>query len=548
MSVVTVTILSAGAAIPETIEVMALDIRRELDRIPRASLTMLERVDLANTAFETSDGAWFEPGRKIEIKLRHEDDSAAEATVFEGVVVRHAIEMDTRGALLKVELRDEAVKLTRPRRSAVFKDMSDSDVIAKLVNAAGLKAGTIESTEPAHKSLVQYDCTDWDFIVSRADVMGLVVVAADGTLSAKAPGGAGAPKFELQFGRDEVYDFEFEADAGHQNGDLSASAWDPKSQKTQDSAAQAPAAALGNLDGSNLAGLIGFAPGVMRSMVPLEPKELKAWADASMARNRMALVRGRISTIGRGDVALLDTVALIGIGERFAGDGLVTALRHRVDASGWRLDLQFGLSPRSFSEGDDILQAPAAGLLPAASGVQVGIVDAVAEDPDKEFRIAVVLPLLGPDQAPLWARLSTPYAGAGHGQMFRPEVGDEVVVGFFNQDPRHPVILGSLYSSKNAPPDALAQDDKENKAKGIVTASGIKMLWKEGDKPTLSFELPSGAKLSLDDDKESILISDKHGNTIVLDKGGIAIVSGKDFKVDAGSGNVEIAGSQVDLK
>jgi uncharacterized protein involved in type VI secretion and phage assembly len=132
--------------------------------------------------------------------------------------------------------------------------------------------------------------------------------------------------------------------------------------------------------------------------------------------------------------------------------------------------------------------------------------------------------------------------------MFRPEVGDEVVVGFFNQDPRHPVILGSLYSSKNAPPDALAEDDKENKAKGIVTASGIKMLWLDGDKPALSFELPSGAKLLLDDGEESILISDKHGNTITLDKNGIAIKSSKDFKVDAGSGNVEIAGTQVDLK
>ena len=549
MSVVTATILSAGTAIPDTIEVLALDIRRELNRIPRASLTLLENVGLADAAFATSDGAWFEPGQKIEIKLRYEDDSASEATVFKGLVVRHAIEMDARGALLKIELKDEAVKLTRPRRSAVYKDMSDSDVIAKLVGDAGLKAGTIASTEPAHKALVQYDCSDWDFIVSRADVMGLVVLAEDGALSAQTPATDGAAKFELEFGREEIYDFEFETDAGCQDGDLKASAWDPKNQKAEDSgAAQSPAETLGNLTGSTLAGLIGFGPAVLTHMVPLEQKELQAWADASMARNRLALVRGRLSTTGRGDVALLDMVKLAGIGTRFEGSGLVTGFRHRLDAAGWRLDLQFGLSSHNFSEQDGIRQAPAAGLLPAASGVQVGIVDAVAEDPDKEFRISIVLPLLGPDQPPLWARLAAPYAGAGHGQMFRPEVGDEVVVGFFNQDPRHPVILGSLYSSKNAPPDALAEDDKDNKTKGIVTASGIKMLWLDGGKPALSFELPSGAKLLLDDDKESILISDKHGNTITLDKDGIAIKSSKDFKVDAGSGNVEIAGTQVDLK
>ena len=361
MSVVTSTILSAGAAIPDTLEVMALDIRRELNRIPRASLTLLEHVDLASGAFPASDGAWFEPGQKLEIKLRYEDDSSTEATVFKGLVVRHAIEMDARGALLKIELKDEAVKLTRPRRSAVYKDMSDSDAIAKLVGDAGLKTGSIASTEPAHKALVQYDCSDWDFIVSRADAMGLVVLAEDGSLSAKAPAAEGEASFELEFGRDEIYDYEFETDAGCQNGDLTASAWDPKSQKAEESgAAAAPAAGLGNLDGAKLAGLVGYGPAVLTHMVPLEQKELQAWADASMARNRLALVRGRVSTAGRGDVALLDQVQLTGIGTRFEGTGLVTALRHRLDAAGWRLDLQFGLSSRRFSEQDDILQPPSA--------------------------------------------------------------------------------------------------------------------------------------------------------------------------------------------
>ncbi|WP_459613983.1 phage baseplate assembly protein V [Dickeya oryzae] len=52
----------------------------------------------------------------------------------------------------------------------------------------------------------------------------------------------------------------------------------------------------------------------------------------------------------------------------------------------------------------------------------------------------------------LWARLASYYASSGIGAQFMPEVGDEVILGYFNNNPSDPVILGSLYSSKNPPP------------------------------------------------------------------------------------------------
>ena len=51
----------------------------------------------------------------------------------------------------------------------------------------------------------------------------------------------------------------------------------------------------------------------------------------------------------------------------------------------------------------------------------------------------------------------------------------------------------------------------------------------------------------LDDDKELVSITDKHGNTITMDKDGIKLESGKDLKLTA-SGNVEIKGAKVDVK
>jgi hypothetical protein len=58
--------------------------------------------------------------------------------------------------------------------------------------------------------------------------------------------------------------------------------------------------------------------------------------------------------------------------------------------------------------------------------------------------------------------------------------------------------------------------------------------------------MPSGAKLLMDDDGEAIVLSDKHGNKITLDKNGIALKSAKDLLLDA-SGNVTVKGAKIDL-
>ena len=86
----------------------------------------------------------------------------------------------------------------------------------------------------------------------------------------------------------------------------------------------------------------------------------------------------------------------------------------------------------------------ASGLLPPIAGLQTGIVKQVAKDPGGQFRVALELPLLQMPGQLVWARLASFYASNKIGEVFYPEVGDEVVAGFMNQDPRYPVILGSL--------------------------------------------------------------------------------------------------------
>ncbi|HTN91156.1 MAG TPA: phage baseplate assembly protein V, partial [Sorangium sp.] len=126
--------------------------------------------------------------------------------------------------------------------------------------------------------------------------------------------------------------------------------------------------------------------------------------------------------------------------------------------------------------------------------------------------------------------------------FFRPEPEDEVVVGFFNDDPRRPVILGALFGSKNAPPKAMGTPSEKNEKSGIVTKFGttIQLLDPDENKASVSIETANKNKLLIDDGAKSIVLSDQHENSITMGESGIEIKSE--------TGNVTISGKKVDIK
>ncbi len=546
MSVVTPSILSQGSAMDPAYQLLSIDISKEVNRIGHAELTVIDG-DVAKGTFPISDGEFFALGKEIEIKLRLEEENS-EATVFKGLVTGQILTADEVGTRLLVELKDAAVKLTQGRKSSVFLDKSDDKIIAEIVQENGLKKGSIETTQPQHPQIVQYYCTDWDFVLSRADIQGLLVVVDDGEISLAKMGANGKPKHQFEYGISEIFDFELELDGSGQYPGVESVAWDAKAQKlTPVKKAKAVKATQGNLDGAKIAKSLGFATCMLSHPVPVDDQELQVWADGRLARNRLSMIRGRIAVPGMADIKPLDVIELTAVGERFEGKTVVTGIRHRVDAEGWRTDVQFGLSKQWFCRQPDIADAPAAGLLPGVSGLQIGVVDAFEEDPDKEFRVKVILPGIDEQKGAVWARLLSPDAGPERGYFFRPETGDEVVVGFFNNDPRQPVVLGAMYGSKNAPPKDVSELSAENINKAIVSRSGTTIGFVDAEKASVFIQTPEKNKILLDDDAQMIQITDQHGNSLTMDANGIEIKSAKDVKVDA-SGNVEIKGQKVDVK
>lgn len=142
------------------------------------------------------------------------------------------------------------------------------------------------------------------------------------------------------------------------------------------------------------------------------------------------------------------------------------------------------------------------------------------EDPDKRGRVRVEYPSLHGDSANTpseWARLCLPYASAGHGAWFVPEVGDEVLVVFENGNLDSPIVMGSLYSGANKPPTAGRPGDGKPVVRFVKTKSGHTLCFDDSDgdgKVTLADR--DGRKLDIDTSKKEVRLADADGNEVCL--------------------------------
>lgn len=545
MSIVTITVTSNGQAVDPAASLVALDVRHEVNRVPVASLLYLDG-DPASGSWPLSEAGSFALGAEVQIKARYEAEPGSEALLFSGIVARQGIEADGRGSSLRVELRHPVVRLTRKRQHRVFVDAKDSDVVKTLLSDAGLGAGKVDASSVQHAQLVQPGCSDWDFLLLRAQAMGQVLAVDDKGLGWRKPA-LGPARLKLAFGIDDIVALDLELDGLDSRGVAQAQAWDAAQQApVQVSGSAGPSLTPGSVSGSGAARALSLPDLQLRGPGMLSQPELQAWADAVLSRAGLSLVRGCITVPGTGKLQLLDTVELAGMGPRYNGRGLVCGVQQVIDAQGWQTTLSLGLSAEARPSSEEALDRPAAGLLPALGQLRLAVVQRTHEDPAGQFRVQVQLTGVPDDQTGLWARVLTPDAGKDRGWCLRPEVGDEVLVGFVDADPRQPVVLGSLHSSKQTPPAAVLANDSANALRGWVTRSGLTLAL-DDDKKSMVLSTPAGHALTLDDDAKSIRVADMHGNELLLDDQGVHIKSAKDLVIEA-SGKLTLQGSQIEMK
>lgn len=541
-----VGIYSGGQALDAAFEILQVTVTHAVNRIPAARIVVAEDDEVVGS-LPLGDSDFFKPGKEIRIAAGY---GGKDGTIFEGVVVALGLRSDGGGPRLVAECRDKALAMTLGRRSATWADASDSDILAKLIQSYSGLSASVEATEPVHKELVQYEVSDWDFMLARAEANGMVVTVEAGKVTVAPPAtGAGAALL-LTYGVD-LLAFDADLDARSQLASVDSVAWDPATQEiVTHSEKPATLNVQGNLDAAALAKVLDLDSYRLQSPAPLGAQGLQSWAKARQLRAGLARVRGRLRFQGSA-LAKPDTVAtLAGVGKRFEGDTWLSSVTHTIADFDWISEAEFGMAPETLSECFALAAPLAGGLTAGVPGLQIGVVKKLDEDPNKQFMIQVAVPTMQAGTGTVWARLASQYGSDGVGSFFLPEVGDEVILGFLDNDPSHPLVLGSLYSSKRAPPYQIGA---ENNTKAIVTRSKLKIEFDE-EKKVVTVLTPAGNKAVLDDDAKTITLLDETGNKLTLAPGGITLDSPKDIALSAKGkltidavGNIEIT-SKADLK
>jgi len=534
--IVTFAVKVGGNIIPDEFRVLSVYVEKGVNLIPTARIVLLDG-EAETGKFAASSSATFVPGGQIVIEAGYEN---ANQVIFQGIITGQSITIDdVIGSTLEVECRDQAIKMIVGRKCLTFSQQKDSDIISSIIGTYGLSS-SVTATDTTWPMQVQYYVTDWDFILQRAEINGMIVTALNGKVSVFKPDASTTSVLTVTYG-DNLYSFNAEMDAVSQLGNVTASTWDYTTQAivTGQSANNVPGP--GNISSKTLSQVVG-ANYQIQTTAPLQNADLTTWSQAQLIKSEYAKIQGEVQTLGTNLANPGNYITLQGLGDRFNGDHLVSKVVHDISDGNWVTEISIGLPPVWFIEEPDVIAPPASGLLPGARGLFNGTVKQMYQDPDSQYRILVNVPVFDPNGAGIWARLSNFYSTAGAGAFFLPEVGDEVILGFLNEDPRYPVILGSVYSSsKNQPYQSLSPAEK-NPLKAIVSKSGIVVQFDDENK-ILTIITPDKNQVVLSDKDKQITIQDDNQNSIVMSSSGITIKSPKDINIQADQ-KVSISGAQ----
>ena len=487
----------------------------------------------------------FKIGAKVEIELGQDKDLKK---CFSGVITRNTLKMDARIAKMFVELfvHDKAHVLTMTPQTVSFKDKSDDAVVKDIISKAGLSA-KVGTMTLKNEMLTQNNITSWDFINLRAEIYGFVVMAYEDTVSVNAPA-TKASGVEVLFGT-EMVNFDLTIDGDNQIDKASGKIWDIKTQSVKEVNGETIAeGSFGNVKYDDITKSTDCQEYVFVNDGS-EEEEIKTLGAGVIKLNRLAKIHGTITIFGNNKITPNTTVKISKCSDNFNGEAYVSGVKHILDNGIWTTTLYIGLNGKRYSQlYSNIFNHSSCSVLAPMNGLKYGTIVKLDGDPKNDFRVLVNVPILHKSGEGIWCRLSTFYASKEGGIIFFPEVGDEVIVGFIDSDPRYGVVLGSLYNDKNKP---SVEMDAKNETKKILTNTKMEIAFNEKDK-IISILTP---------EKNSIVISDKDkgitltqgSDTISLKDGSVEIKCGKDITLNGknitlkASGAVQVKASK-DLK
>ncbi len=512
--------------------------------------------------------AGVEIGAKVKISTAAPGADSTEA-LFYGEVTSIEAEYDVLGARAVVRGYDLLHRLAAGRKTKTFENVTYADVAKEIADAAGLDA-EVDGSGGTIDHVIQPNVSDLDFLYQLARRVGFDLGVDEETLVFKKPAAssaapdAGEPdtaKATQLVWSHNLLEFRARMSAVAQVTEVKVRGWDPDAKE----------AVIGQADAETESAEISMSPSELAEAVGGEtlvvvdrPVDDQGSADdlAKAIAEQVASAAYEATAVAVGSPALKagTAVSISEVDAALAGKWVITTARHEFGGGPYRTHLEFsGRQDRS-------LHGLVAGGLPqpAARTSIPGIVIAIVtdnDDPDGMGRVRVQYPWLSDDAESWWARLATIGAGKrdrgkGHGIVWVPEVGDEVIVAFEHGDITHPIVVGSLWNGVNTPPDGMFGDlfdGGEVKKAALISRNGHGLIFHDyDDESGLVLGTSKGPFIGLSEAKETMILDCDGKKITITTTGDMDIKADGAIKIEAGktidiksSANMTIKGAKV---
>lgn len=453
-----------------------------------------------------------------------------------------SIEGEYSGLTIHTIIRgyEKSHRLQRASRTRTFVDMKDSDIAAQVARDAGFTGGDtdISDTSTTHRHVSQLSQTDWDFLRGRAQEIGFETGVSQGKFffrkasSAKPSGGlgglagaaaagvsglAGGGPPTLTF-QQNMQQFRPRRSAANITKDVEVRVYDYKQAEVVVGSAPLktgtaklthdpdPAALAGAFTGlpftiptlPQIPGLpsLGLMPSQTARVIVNRPLDWGSSTSSAVDEMAKGVAEHLASTIleaegvvfGNPGVQAGKKVVIAGVAEEFAGEWMVTSARHIFDTEVGGYSTLFEVSGRHDRTLLGLTSLGSASVRPSTiNGNVIGVVTN-NNDPDTMGRVKLGFPWLAPNYETDWARVVQIGMGKEWGNLFLPEVGDEVLVGFEFGDTRRPYVIGGLINGKTDHP-LLSSAVKSAGLSAQIVKRGI--VSRIGNQLTFEDEIPS---------------------------------------------------------
>lgn len=470
-----------------------LQVEQRVNWISAASLTLTVDDNPLQKPSTSSEMTLCQPGNEMTIKIGGD-------VLFTGLITNSYLTQSFGIRELTLTLKHELIKLENVIHSRIFINQTDADIIRGLCSPGrvSISDGAKGRLSIKHEQRIQLRCTDWQMLRLKLDACGVWLITDPTEARIISPVLEPVPTHCLD-ANDSVLPVEkaeWYFSGMDKPASLSVACWDIKTQKRIEVLARQPKLGEGAFD-PGAAKPFNDKPWVLGYGTSVSPEVLHQQADSVLQNLLIRRAQGVFTVRGTKLYKLGQTLKVSGFGNEFDGSGIITAIVQVITPSEWNTtvtigeDSGLGITRLSQSQGSVLLP-----------GVVVGYDE---NDPRDFCRILIHLYTLDEDHTKnqVWARFAMPYASKKQSFLCYPAPGDEVVVGFFDDSPDDPVIIGAMHNPQKPP---AMKPGKDNSLKG----------WDLGD-----------MKMQLDTNKKTVVIGASTSSVITIEEDKVTVKGSK---------------------